>query len=282
MNGSTFVLEAAVDWLTCARHGRDGTDALQAVANALVAAEVVAGEDVAPFELHGYVGWRVGRVRYGERESAGLLQLSGQLAEDQAATLVPLADSVTRLDLALTVVPGWQEIPYGEEQYAAFCKYHGEHPRSALPWHTADAVGGFTGYLGQRTSDTFYRLYDKEQESINDADLIGSARYKGAWRHEIEYHDDAAGNVARATLAGDDRAQWISAHVAGYVQAHGGRADWPLDAAPTLVGGFRRRSDRDSRLRWMRRQVAPAIKRELERGNPGEVLKALGLSEKTP
>jgi len=279
MQNSTLVLESQVDWLTVAYHGRAKTDYLGGVASSLVLAETDEGNDVRPFDLNGYVGWRVGRVRYGERESAGLLQLSGQLASDHFDELVPEASTISRLDLAVTVLPTPIDPGYGADLYECFCAYHSEHQTSALPWRVQDAHGGQTVYLGARTGDQFFRCYDKEQESRASGDTKAFPRYIGTWRHELELHDDAARVVARSLHAERDRAAGVNGMVYSYVRAHGGQPDWNAAERPLLEAGFRRRSDRDSRLRWFRKQVAPALARELQRGNPHEVWRSLGLDE---
>jgi len=277
MQSSTGVLESQVDWVTVAYHGHEQTDILGDFANGLIAGEVAAGNDPRPFDVNGYVGWRVGRVRYGERAEAGLLQLSGQLAEDHLHDLVPYASTVTRLDLAVTLRLDPPDILYGTGQYAQFVDHYHATEGSALPWEVADADTGHTVYLGSRRSDAFYRLYNKEQQCRADADAEGLEVYRACWRHELELHDDAAKAVAVALLAEPARAPALSGYVGDYVRKHGGSVDWDTSAAPAQVGSFRRRSDRATRLRWFAKQVAPALDRELQRGNQLEVWRALGL-----
>jgi len=277
MQHSTSVLESQVDYLTVAYHGREQTDILADFANGLVAGEAAGGGDVKPWDCYGYVGWRVGRVAYGEREAAGLLQLSGQLAEDHAHDLVPYASTVSRLDLAVTVQLDPPNLFHGTDLYAELVNFYHSTPGSALPWEVADADCGHTVYLGKRTSDVFFRCYNKEAECRADHDRGGQERYQGAWRYELELHDDAARLVAQSTIASRSRWRYVLGYVGGYVAAHGGTTDWQGDVPPQYVRGFRRRSDRDTRLRWFAKQVAPALDRELKRGNQPEVWRALGL-----
>lgn len=279
MDYRTTVLESQLDWLTCSYHGEAKTRALRNFATDAASIEAKLGNDTEPFRLKGYVGWRVGRVRYGERDHTSLIQLSGQLADDYAGTLVPDADTITRADIAVTCRFDPPQPDYGERTLRDFAEYYRAHPRSAMPWHTSDEDGGFTCYVGARRSPTFFRLYNKQAESIASKDKEAISRYADSWRYELELHDAGARVVAGSAIRATQRSVYCSGYMHGYLEQHGVRPAFDYHAEPVYTAGFRRRSDADTRRQWFSRAVAPSIRKQLQTRSREEVLRDLGLSE---
>jgi hypothetical protein len=279
LDTSTSVLEAQLDYLTITEHSDAAVRNLRLVASELSGYELAEKQRARPFAINGYVGWRVGRVSYGERQTAGLLQLSGQLAEDWAGSLVGESTHVTRVDTAVTVRYSPSNPLLGDSLYQQALGFYSEHPRSALPWRVEDANGGATVYLGSRKSPTFFRAYFKEAEAREEGDSEQYARYQAAWRYELESHDAAADTLCRSALAAPSRAAHCQGVVWEYMRAHGLDSGWDPVSGPVYVGGFRRRSDYQSRLRWFARSVAPAVRWAIDLGDRAEVLNALGLDD---
>lgn len=241
------------------------------------ALEAKEGNDTKRWALNGYEGYRTGRVRYGDRDNSCLIQLSGQLAEDYAGSLLPDATSITRVDLAVTVRCDPAVPAYGSQAYAELVEWHDRHPLSAVPSATHDAHGGWTTYLGARRSPLFLRIYDKGAEAASRADKAGLARYKGAWRYELECHDVAAKAYGLAAVVSGSRSAYVSGSIADYLSAHGLEPLFTPTTHPESPGAFARRSDYASRLRWFASKVAPSIRLAMSQGDPQEVIDALGL-----
>jgi hypothetical protein len=231
-----------------------------------------------PFRLKGYSGWRTGRVRYGEREGAALIQLSGQLAEDHLATLQPLADSVTRIDLAVTVS---DPRAYSDRPYLHYKQYQGflaGRPNAALGLFRSDTHGGSSFQIGDRESDRVLRVYNKAAEQIASHDEEGAEHYKDCVRYELELKGEVSEQVATALAQERARSESIQATVYTYCTDHGLQPPFDRSGGQALKTGFRRRSDYDSRIRWYSRSVAPSIAVALQQGEACEVLDALGLA----
>jgi len=173
------VIESQVDWLTCGWSDGPAADRAEAWAFARASAEGRAGFHSAPFRLMGFEGYAVGRVRFGRRNGDALLQLSGNLADDYLDTLVPLAERISRVDIAVTVRLPASDTLVAENHYAEACVWRDEHPTSALPMLVVNGDGGATCYVGRRTSDRLLRVYNKEAEQLASGDVDGSAHCGG-------------------------------------------------------------------------------------------------------
>jgi hypothetical protein len=221
-----------------------------------------------PFRLKGYTGWRLGRVRFGQREGAAIIQLSGQLAEDHLATLQPLADSVTRLDLAVTVHYPRAYATRPHVHYGEALAFAWQRPNAALAHYHEDSRGGSSLQIGDRSSERVLRVYNKEAEQKAVDDPEGAQHYAGCVRYELELKGENAEKVA-AELAIDRQR---------HDTQHGLRPPFDRSGGQALKTGFRRRSDYDSRIRWYSKSVAPSIAVALLQGEACEVLDALGLA----
>jgi hypothetical protein len=276
---TTTVLESQVDWLTASVHAAEKNVTLEHMASTFAAGEIAAGAKMRPWRLMGHEGWIAGRVRYGTRQAAGLVQLSGDLARQHFDDIYPLADNVSRVDLAVTAR---FDPPFADAGWVAYldaAHFHDAHPESALPWRVADADGGWTTYIGKRTSDTFLRIYDKGAESRAAGDTRGELHYAACWRYELETKGPFARIASEAIAGSSDRSVLVKDWVHDYLTHHGMNAWFLRDGSMQLVPGFRRRSDRESRLRWLGRSVRPAVEWLIANGDVSDVLDALGLDK---
>jgi len=271
------VIECQLDWLTGAVHTGHGTARLVRWARKLAEAEETRESRIVPFRLCGYEGWHCGRISIGTRQAAGLLQLSGDLARLHFDTLMGWLDNVSRLDLAVTVRlhpadrgPGWRH-------YNEALNWYQSHPKAARPSYHGDGDGGMTAYLGHRESDRYLRIYDKEMESGGDA--LQREHYAGCWRYELETKGQTASAVAAEVYARgpDERVSLIRSIVHTYCANHGIQPAFPAMGPASLVPGFRRRSDRQSRLTWLEKTVRPVVEWLGQTGDGEQALRALGL-----
>lgn len=278
VESTSLVLESQPDWLTLGTHNHDRTEKLRYHADRWVQQELADGAKVRPFRLLGYTGWQAGRVRWGEREDWGLLQLSGDLARAHWDTAVPIAHRVSRVDLAVTVRPAVPDDSLGLRHLDQANAFRLEHPTAARPSFYGNSDGGFTLYIGDRASDWFLRVYNKGAEE-REANVGSSlARYADTWRYELEVKGNAAQVTAAACSDAADRSAWVGNTVHAYCRGHGLSPAFTPDQYVACPSGFRRRSDRDTRLRWLRSTVAPTVRWLSESGYRADLLDALGLT----
>jgi DNA relaxase NicK len=271
------IIEAQVDWLSCSFASEEKSQRAHAWAYSRARREHREGYRELPFRLMGYEGWAVGRIRFGTREDMAFLQLSGLLAEEYIAEMVAAADRVSRIDIAVTVRLPEPDQFLGESTYAQACNWRAANPTSAMPWLMQDDDGGCTAYVGHRTSDRFLRVYNKEAEAQKSEDAKGKRHYKACWRYELECKGTVALAMAREVVASSFRPQFITQQVWRFCTRHGIEPVFRSDQDAELVPGFRRRSDYQSRLSWLKRSVNPAILSMLEVGDRADIIEALGL-----
>lgn len=272
------VIESQVDWLTASAHGKERSTRLMDVAHHVAKGEASQGNQKRRWRLMGYEGYRVGRIAYGRRDdSSCLVQLSGDAAEANLTVVLGEADMVTRCDLAATYRFCPPNPLEGRNQYALAEMWHSAHPHSARPWFVGDAGGGFTCYLGKRESATFLRVYDKGAESKARDDAQGLERYRACWRYELEAKAQMAGALAQMAAEREDRANFVRDYLVSFMAAHGMEPPFLAHGAMSLLPGFRRRSDEESRLRHLTRNVKPTVRWLVERGRLDDVRRALEL-----
>lgn len=271
------VIEAQLDWLTCSFDEGQGADRVEAWSFSRAQREKRAGARELPFRLMGYEGWTIGRIRFGRRDGAALVQLSGDLAEQYAKELVPETDRVSRIDLAVTVQLPKRNDYLGEDAYAEASNYRASHPATALPWIVQDDNNGCTMYVGKRASDRFLRIYNKAAEQIAQGDNDGVIHYERCWRYELEIKGRTSRTAALAVVAAEDRASHCQEQVHRFCKLHGITPAFEVNQDVRLVPGFRRRSDYETRLAWLKKSVNPAILSMLEEGDRDDILEALGL-----
>jgi len=259
MQYSTTVLESQADWLTASFHTRDSAARAKSDAERWTRQEQANGAEVKSFCVSNYVGWMAGRVRYGESQKGAIIQLSGQLAEDHIPDMVPRASNVSRLDLAVTVRIEPSRTDVGRAAFNDACDYRAFHPSSARPSLYENGDGGATLYVGDRASNWILRVYNKEAECVENRDTPGAEHYAGCWRYELEVKGKDALRQAQLYHAVDSRPTHVQGYVYQWTVNHGVVPAFPYDGSVKLEPGFRRRSDRDSRLLWLAESVRPAV-----------------------
>lgn len=277
---SGTVIESQVDYLTVSAHGQDAARNMLDLALGLSKESEANGNHPHVWRLMGYEGKHTGPIEYGQRDDAStILRLSGQKANDVLDVALSLADRVTRIDLAVT----WRCEPpdplLGRNAYALAEMFHQSHPRSALPWFTGDAAGGYTCYVGARGGDNFFRVYNKGAECIASGDDEGAERYRGCWRYELEAGGGLSARLAEMVQLEEDRPQLVQNYVYAYADAHGIPPAFPRTGAQRLIGGFHRRSDDDSALKHIRKSVRPTAERLRAHGRDDDLRDALGFDQ---
>jgi DNA relaxase NicK len=277
MQSSTSVLESQLDWLTTAVHSVTKAAGWRSYADRWARREVADGNKRGPFHLGNYEGWICGRVRFAERDAAALFQLSGDLARQHFDLLWIGHDTLTRIDLAVTVRTDAYDPIIGAQAYSDATAYRREHPKAAMASLVQDSDGGSTCYLGRRSSDLYCRIYNKHAECLARHDPEGAVHYANCWRYELELKGPAAHAFADALSTKPNKANYIQSTLYEYLAKHGIVPLFERTSVNALVPGFRRRSDRDSRLEWLATSVKPAVTWLLGNTDRAEVLTRLGL-----
>lgn len=265
-----------MDWLTASAHGRDRSVALEQLAASLQKEQAAQGNRTTRWRLQGYEGTHCGAVEWGRRdENASIIRLIGDQARSGLADVLSVADQVTRVDLAVT----WRASPpdplLGHNSYAMAEMHHAAHPTAALPWKIEDADGGSTCYVGKRESEYMLRLYNKGAEAVAKQDQEGIERYRACWRYELECKASVAKPIAETVANEESPEEYIRRYLYTYCEQHGIEPAFPAVGGLHLVPGFRRRSDADSRLLHLEKNVRPTVRFLRSAGREADLREAL-------
>jgi len=272
------VIEAQVDWITVSAHGERKAANLLDLGKSLEPEQRFLGNKRRAWRMMGYQGHHCGAVEYGSQGTDHAeLRLIGDLADRELTKALSAADLVTRVDLAVT----WRAQPpdpkLGQNAWALATMFHEGHRNSALPWRVTDADGGYTVYLGKRGSETMLRIYDKGEEARAKGTAEEQDRYAGCWRYELECKGSISLPLADRVNSHDDRPTFVKQYLYEWCQRHGVEPAFPFVGSVALVPGFRRRSDSDSKLRHLAKNVRPTVEWLASEGKLDLARKALGL-----
>jgi DNA relaxase NicK len=272
------VIESQVDWLTVSAHGNNAAARMLDLALGLAEEQRKRGARRRSWRLQGYEGHHQGAVEWGQRDAQStILRLIGDAADTYLDVALSCADAVTRVDIATT----WRAAPpdphIGRNSYALAEAYRKSNPQAARPSFVGDADGGFTCYIGSRESDRFFRIYNKEAECKAKGDDEGLDRYRACWRYELEAKASLAAQLATVVAAQEDRANYVQDYIVSFLEARGVTTPFLASSPRALLSGFRRRSDAESRIRHLSRNVRPTVDWLRAEGKLDAARRALGL-----
>jgi hypothetical protein len=184
------ILESRVDWITCTCKPGLKAQVLQASAKRWIAAQDALGFRTREFRWSGYLGEATDGVTCGQREDGTILRLSGQAASDHAKSALEFCDNVSRIDVQVTLLAKKNPSDFATLALASASldpRVVSGITRTSIIRSTPD---GSTFYLGSRSSDRYFRVYDKSAESEGlYPDRSG--------RYEVEYKGDRAWRVSQ-------------------------------------------------------------------------------------
>jgi len=263
-------LFSGVDWIS-ATLGREEIDNQTWLYDAIHALEQVAmlGNTYKRRSLLGFDGWESGGCFVGSNDKRHYAQFAGKYANDAYHFLDHPKVHISRIDLQITVKYSEELIKEGRYQYASAI-----HHNKALPEHRrrtihlfAGSDGGDTVYLGSPSSDLRGRIYNKDKQSGDDA-------FKRSWRYEAVYRNNHANNVYRYCLDADTKVNAsIVSLVVEFFRERGVKV-LGLDN----IGGMAISapkppiSDAGTKLRWIKEQVVPTIRKLAEMGYAEELM----------
>lgn len=219
----------------------------------------------------GYSGYSVGAVSWGSRPDTHYLQISGFAASVVAESALPRSWGCARVDLAATILLGfdWPGMA-GDLATAALASGPAGGQRRRRQIRLESTFGrGDTLYLGSRKSRVFARVYDKHRESKEKWPV-------GAWRYEIEAHNEAARYYLAQVRKVGNQNQACLGLVNDWFTRRG--VSFPIETSNTAdarVPAKETDSSDTAFLEWLRRQVNPAIQKRIDRLGKDAILEAL-------
>jgi DNA relaxase NicK len=268
-------LETGIDWLSATLHaGHSLSGKTYSTAMDFLEHQQSLGNTPKEAVLLGYKGVICGKCFVGERDDGILLRGTGGVSTSFFEAIATADLHVSRLDLQVTVWLTGSEGHVGRIARNDAAYFRHSHPKEAKRRITTieSEDGGYTLYIGSKSSEHYCRLYDKEAESSNEY-------YKGAWRYEVELHNDAATTAARYLLGNSLQLETITAStVRQYYQARGVQVPWyTQEELNALRPAAVLESDDARSLKWLAQQVKPTVARLMRNGYTASVLEALGV-----
>jgi DNA relaxase NicK len=234
------------------------------------------GNDVISTRRLGYEGFASGGSFVGVREDGYLCTISGERAQTGFDTVYRHKPHVSRLDVQCTV-----KTPDGAANTASVARdavaranaqLSGAAQRDAML--VESLLKGSTVYVCSRKSEQFARIYDKDKES-------GEERYKNCWRYEVQLKNNLATKTAELFRVSEyAQPAQAAVFVRQWLRKRGVHAPWKADAElSALPSETSVPSDVEARLRWLRTQVRPVIRRLLKLGLRDSILEALDIPD---
>lgn len=268
---------SGIDWISCTL-GKEDYYYHQWRTNAYIALASVADEgyQLKPRRLLGYEGHSAGNCFVGENEYGSFAQFTGEKADRVFDRIYYPGAHISRLDLQVTVKRDKMDIAEGRRSYREAMRANALLPdgRRRKLWFIEGSDGGYTAYVGSASSEERARIYNKEVQSED-------IEYNRCWRYEVMLRNDASTRTGRQIATNDvQRTDFIVSLVSTWLHKRGisirGLAHSPISPIPierTLP------TDVETKLRWLKEQVAPTIRYLTELGMRELVLDTLGLSD---
>jgi len=268
----------AVDWLTITAKSGGARRGLYELATEQLQTLRELGNNCKPWNFQGYTGLQCRGYRWGTRLDSDILVLSGDQAGEYWHPALALAENVTRVDLAVTVLLRHPETEFAWNIYLALQGKVDGRKKCRKFTLVTDNAGGQTLYVGSRSSDQMGRLYDKGRQDLKRLDLEPGLM----WRYEVEFKSSRAKRVAAQLLALPPDGARFGNTVARTVQ------EWfftrgvpsllltdPGEEIALSVGA--KVTDDLITLEWLSTQVRPSIARLVGKGKADQVVAALGM-----
>jgi len=264
---------SGVDWIS-ATLGRDELDDQSWLMDNLSALWNVQalGNVYKRRSLLGFDGWECAGCFVGSNETMHYAQFAGKYANDAYHMVEHPKVHISRIDLQVTVQYDVELLKEGKYQYARAI-----HHNKSLPTHRQRRIHLYAGsdssdtvYLGSPSSDVRGRLYNKAKQSNDPA-------YERSWRYEVVYRNEYAFRMFRHVVeAGTTASAIICEEVASWYAERGVII---LDVGNrrniALAPLTRPETDVETKLRWIREQVVPTIRKLAEMGYAEELMETI-------
>lgn len=232
------------------------------------------GNTIREGTFRGFDGYWCGGAFAGTREEDAYIHIPGAWAARLWGQLFRDDAHYSRLDLQATVRFGKEDNDYGRSAYAIAVAHNLCRPRAQQrkisTW--SDSDGGYTLYIGARSSNHFCRLYNKAAASEDEA-------YERCWRFEVELHNESATKAAQYIYNGaKSQPRAAASTVWQYYRERGIEPPYTRESEDNAVLPVATpTTDLERKLRWLNGQVAPTVRLLLEHCPRDIVLTALGI-----
>lgn len=224
----------------------------------------------------GYEGISVGGSFAGVRDDGYLVSISGERAQQGFDAVYRHLPHVSRLDVQCTIKTDDGSPSTAMLAREAIRQSNTKLSKAAQREATLieSLSGGATCYVCSKKSEQFARIYNKEAES-------GEDRYKNCWRYEVQLKNNLATQTATLfRLSEYAQPNQAASFVRQWLRKRGVHAPWDAPAELyALPSEKNTASDVETRLRWLREQVRPAIRRLIKLGLRDSIISALGLDD---
>lgn len=223
----------------------------------------------------GYEGVQAANCYYGERLDGSFLRLTGAWADKLFLETFHAEAHYSRIDMQVTARFPFYNPTVGPDAFVDATKAaeltRGARKRQVR--RVTDNQGGYSVYIGARTSESYGNIYDKEAES-------GDPYYAACWRFEVRLSNETATRAAsHLYTAGRTIPGCVSSSVWRWYHDRGVVLPWSkTDENNALYAAKRPETDIERSLRWLQTQVAPTIARLRALGYEAAVADALGLT----
>jgi hypothetical protein len=271
-NATFKVYSSGVDWITVTTTTLAGIGVLVRAAEAAIGEECQRGGVRRPHTVRNYHGWKANGVSYGVGVQGCIAQATSDAAAKYWRSLLLFPCNVTRLDLQVTVsgVPLDQDL--ADQGYRQMEQHGPKTTRIRTYSRYTTHPAGATLYLGSPASDSRWRLYDKWAESKGTYPA-------GTWRYEHQTRSSVAGSIASALDSRDKPERSILRHVHDSFTAAGIVPCYSPSGRSLSRSVPRDRTDTARTLRWLRDQVAPALRRLERSGSLADGYTAMGIGQ---
>lgn len=232
-----------------------------------------AGIDESAWRWNGYAGKKFGKLLWGCRPDGSILRVSSSAADTIGRAMIGLNWKCTRIDFQATVRLSGTTV----DAHIKDCAHSAVLARSANTGrpvkisHINGYGAGDTLNIGSRTSDIFFRVYNKARESE-------LPEYEQCVRVEMELKDERARNAYWAWQVAGCSPDYVLETLAATV-GHRGVATLSGISRGTGVIPLGRihSTNLDAKLMWLEDVVRPSISKLIAAGWRDDVLRALGL-----
>lgn len=273
-----LIISAGIDYISASMKSTE-PDAINWFGQATRYLEDVAkdGSELKAAARLGYQGVSTGGCFAGMREDGYFVQISGERAQAGFNAIYDHHTHFSRLDVQVTCATstGNPLTAINAQQSIARANETISKARQRDATLIQSLKSGATCYVGSRKSPQFGRIYDKHAESKEE-------QYKGAWRYEVELHNQLATQTARLFRESIYTQSVQSAvFVRQWYRKRNIFPPWRTEAELYALPSMpKQNSDVEAKLKWLEEQVAPAIRRLLKLGLRDTILEALGLDDK--
>lgn len=269
-DASVQAVSCGVDWIsaTLGREEDDNQTWLRNCLNCLSDVQAL-GNTYKRRSLLGFDGWESGGCFVGSNETMHYAQFAGKYANDAYRMMKHPKVNVSRIDTQITVQYDVELIKEGRFQYARAIHHNKglpEYRRRKIHLY-AGSDGGDTVYVGSPSSDARGRIYNKAKQSNEQA-------YERSWRYEVVLRNQHALHLFRRLISSSDEAPKL---ILSFV------LNWNAERGINVLGvEFGRyefmavpkqpKTDVERKLRWIRNQVVPTIRKLAELGYAEELM----------